>query len=544
MPRLLAVHFQNRIARVIAGLRLVLAFIFLIALYAEPSQPVRSPVLGYAILAAYLVVAAMLLRVAWSSWWYDHRLAWPAFLIDMSVFAFSVWLTENGDGGFNSPFMAFFFFLMFSASLRWNWRATAVAALIAVCAYLLAGGILVLAGSLLDMQVFVRRLTYLTVIAVAFVFAAIQSLPQATQSEPRDAGEFDALEAAVRHAAARLGAGRIALLWEDRDEPPVLTVWNAGAIESRTIEPLAIEDSGCVRLFDLRKGRVLCKAADRDRVVAETAMPGEAIARLAQIEEGLSIGLGTEQGARGVLLAGAMAGFTVDDLDRFRLLAADVVAIVTQRTLAEVDRARAVVQTREALARDLHDSVAQALAGASFGLEAIRQTLPPDAGDAQRLTGELKATIRREQAAIREMIDRLRIAPDDRHHVVIGPEIARTAQECALRWNIGIAVDAHGTREVAAPLAFECKQIVREAVANAVRHGKAGHVSIVLTARPTRLQLEIENDGEPFGEGPERSRPWTICERVIRLGGEIDVSKASEAAKLTIQLPLAQGLAA
>ena len=539
---MLADHFQDRVARVVAALRLVLALIFLVAIYAEPSQPVRAPLVGYSLLLAYALLAAVLLRVAWVDWWQDYRLATPAFLIDATVFSFSVWLTESGDGGFNSPFMAFFFFLMFSASLRWNWRATAIAALITVSAYLLAGGVLIVAGTILDMQVFVRRLTYMSVIAAAFVISAIQSRSERRDGQMLDLGEFDALEAAVRHTAGRLRAGRVALVWEDRDEPPILCTWDDGRVESRAADLVDKGDAGMVRLFDLRKGRTLSKAGEGMRMTPESCDSCEAAARLAGIEQGLCAGLGTERGGRGLLIAGAMPSLAVDDLDRFRDLAGDVVSIIAQRTLADLQRDRAVVQTREALARDLHDSVAQALAGASFGLEAIRQTIPPTAAEPLRLTRELKSTLRREQAHIREMIDRLRVAPTDSHIVEIGPELARTAQECALRWDVKIDVESHGGQRVPAPLAFECKQIVREAVANAVRHGKAGRVTINVAARSGGLVLVVENDGAPFGTDPHQSQPWTISERVGWLGGEIDVSKCGKEARLRIELPLGPGV--
>lgn len=536
IPTVLAHSFQNRIARVIAALRLVLASVFLIALAADPSQPTQLVPLGYGLLIGYVLTSAILLRIAWVSWWFDFRLSGFAFALDIVVFSLSVWFTENPAINFNSPFTAFFFFLMFAATLRWNWRVTVVSAALVAAAYLLAGSALLLGGQDVDIPVFLRRLTYMGVIAVALVLLGIQSRPGRREPPPADLVEFGALEAAVRYTARLLGAQTVAIAWEAPEEPAIGIVLRHGTVESHRLGLASSDDAPWARLFDQARGRCLSLHSDVERIFVCEPPQYEGIVALANINEGLSAPLRSGQGGRGILLAGDTPNLAVDDLHRIGEIAREVVALIDERALAGLERERAIVQTREALARDLHDSVAQALAGATFGIEALRLTIPEEATEPRRLAGELKATLRDEQAHIRNVIDRLRLAPADSHEANLTEELADAVAECQRRWGVDIALKTDGELTIGAPLAFECRQIVREAISNAVRHGRASHVSIAATAQG-RLSLTIENDGAPFTDGARTAEPRTIRERVERLGGAMVVSRGTYP-RLSIELPL------
>ena len=51
-------------SQIVAGLRLALALIYLLALYADPEQPVRDAPLGALVLAAFMAWSALLLLTA------------------------------------------------------------------------------------------------------------------------------------------------------------------------------------------------------------------------------------------------------------------------------------------------------------------------------------------------------------------------------------------------------------------------------------------------------------------------------------------------
>ncbi|MGN3972969.1 sensor histidine kinase [Tsuneonella sp. SYSU-LHT278] len=521
----------------IATLRFVLAAVFLIALAADPSQPTRYVPIGYAILIGYVVTSAVLLRVAWTSWWHDFRLSGYAFALDIAVFSLSVWFTENSSVNFTSPFTAFFFFLMYAAALRWNWRITALSAIVTGAAYMLAGTALLLEGQDIDIQVFLRRLTYMGVIAVALILFGMQSRSGRREPPTDDLVQYDRLEAAVRYTSLVLGARTVAIVWEPSEEPAAAVILRNGKLESHRLVSFSDEGQPPVRLFDLPRSRCLAMRSAEGSIFACDPPPREGLIALAGVDEGLCAALRSSQGSRGQLIAGGMDSIAIDDLSRFRDIAREVVALIEERALAEFERNRALVQTREALARDVHDSVAQALAGATFGIEALRLTIPEDATESRRLAAELKATLRNEQTHIRGVIERLRSGPSDHSDTELAGELASAVEECRGRWGIAIDLAMEGDRTVSVPLAFECRQIVREAVSNAVRHGGARKVDIDAGIAGTRLSLAIANDGVPFGDGPERAYPRTIGERVERLNGRLAVEGGTPA-RIRIELPL------
>jgi len=110
--------------RVIAGGRLLLASLFLIAVWADSSQPTHWNAGVYALLAAYVAWSLAVTLLVWNDWWQDARLAAPAHVIDVAVFMTMLYATQ----GYTSPYFTFFIFILLAAAIRWGWRETAVTA--------------------------------------------------------------------------------------------------------------------------------------------------------------------------------------------------------------------------------------------------------------------------------------------------------------------------------------------------------------------------------------------------------------------------------
>ena len=107
-----------------------------------------------------------------------------------------------------------------------------------------------------------------------------------------------------------------------------------------------------------------------------------------------------------ILLAG-IVGVGADHVEMGELIAREVGnGFDRQATLALV-REGAVTRMRDALARDLHDTIAQSLAGVSMRLEGLRHWIK-DGGDPDSEIQSIKSALRTEQSQVRGMIDRLR----------------------------------------------------------------------------------------------------------------------------------------
>jgi signal transduction histidine kinase len=70
--------------------------------------------------------------------------------------------------------------------------------------------------------------------------------------------------------------------------------------------------------------------------------------------------------------------------------------------------------------------------------------------------------------------------------------------------------------------------VAREALANAIAHGKASLVRVVLTALPRGLRLEVIDDGIGLPSDAERSRPGHLGvvgmrERALAIGARFSM---------------------
>jgi signal transduction histidine kinase len=91
------------------------------------------------------------------------------------------------------------------------------------------------------------------------------------------------------------------------------------------------------------------------------------------------------------------------------------------------------------------------------------------------------------------------------------------------------------------------RQIVREAAANSVRHGRASRVECELSQVGEVLRLNLSDDGGGFalqGEFDELAlrekglTPWSIYERTKGLGGSVSLFSDRGGSQLRLEVPL------
>lgn len=227
-----------------------------------------------------------------------------------------------------------------------------------------------------------------------------------------------------------------------------------------------------------------------------------------------------------------LPAFTADDERAVVTLAAQAgVAIENARLFAEAEE-RLAIEERHRLARDLHDSVSQALfsitletRAAQLALEKEGTPRPPDLGE--RLA-RLQELTKGALAEMRGLIFELR--PDALREEGLAAAIRQHAEAVGARADLVIDIEALETRFPLTPdIEHEIYRTTQEALANVVRHADARHVGIRLlrtATAPPCLLLEISDDG--IGFAPESSRPGhlgltTMRQRVERLGGTMEV---------------------
>jgi len=545
--------FENRSGRVIALFRVILVGVFLIAVLVEPVATASDLDRGKALLFGYLAVSLLAAVVAWRSWWYDQRIAPGLLALDVTAFIAAVYVTETGNADFTSPFLALFALAILSATLRWDWRVASVTGVFATVLFVVVGLVIWSLGLPIDVYRFGRRSLYMLALLIVLVWFGVQRRdPHVTRLDPgpddpmaqTDDGT-DLRWRALEHAMAVTGARRGVLAWSDAEEPWLnLHQMGNGQRRLERLGPDAIvgwdEGGDEVRLFDSLRGRKLVRDADNlpHARTLRTPMP---LAAHCGITEGLTLPLRCVSGS-GIIVLAELTGPGPDFVTLGAILNREISSAFDRIAVIEFEREALLSRTRAAIARDLHDSVAQSLAGACFRLEALRRMQDPRALDVELVT--VRDALRREQEHVRTLIDALRSpasTPDDQDLL---HDLRATASDAAMHWNLTVTVTGAPATTVPGWYSHELQQLLREAVANAARHGGAREVTVALQRRGPGLVLDIADDGAGFELTGADQQPWSIRERVATLGGQLAVDSSPRGTHLAILLPLgADGVA-
>jgi two-component system, NarL family, nitrate/nitrite sensor histidine kinase NarX len=216
-------------------------------------------------------------------------------------------------------------------------------------------------------------------------------------------------------------------------------------------------------------------------------------------------------------------------------------AIAKQRSDAEAHRL-SIVEERNALAHELHDSLAQTLASLRFQCRMLDDSLagcsiPPEArNDLTRIRNGLDEA----HTELRELLASFR-APLDRRGLV--PALAKLTQRLGRETGAHVLFQNDSRPfELSATEELQLLRIAQEALANIRKHAQAHTVRVLLTRESGgRHVLLIEDDGVGFSPPDEQSPPGECIglsileERARRIGAELRIeSEPGEGTRVEI----------
>jgi len=201
-------------------------------------------------------------------------------------------------------------------------------------------------------------------------------------------------------------------------------------------------------------------------------------------------------------------------------------AIENARLFEQAQQAAALGE-RQRLARELHDSVSQALYGIALGARTARTLLDRDPGRVAEPLDYVLSLAEAGLAEMRALIFELRPESLEAEGLVA----ALDKQAAAIRSRHGIEVETMLCEEPDVPLELKepLYRIAQEALHNTVKHARASRAGIRLECGSERIVIEISDDGvgfDPTGQFPGHLGLKSMRERVAALGGTIDVLSA------------------
>jgi signal transduction histidine kinase len=231
----------------------------------------------------------------------------------------------------------------------------------------------------------------------------------------------------------------------------------------------------------------------------------------------------------------------VSTSDWFRLAAYLVLLFSLAARIGADIAARAKMDERLRLSRELHDGLAQQLSLANLWLSrAAEPERPPEKRSVE--LGRARHNLESALLEARQVITSLRTG------TVTWDELNRTLTTYAneLAQNHGVearATSVGSTPPLAVELQIELLRILQEAFSNAARHGQATHINVALFGSPHELTMRIHDDGRGFdpAQGSDGGGVGlrSFRERLERLGGSCLIRSApGQGATITISLGL------
>jgi len=232
------------------------------------------------------------------------------------------------------------------------------------------------------------------------------------------------------------------------------------------------------------------------------------------------------------------------DDERRRLaggVAAQAAVAIENVRLYERARDEATDEARRHLARELHDSVSQAIYAIVLTTHAAQQRAERDP---QRVNEALDTVVELAEAALAEMRALIfELRPEALADVGLVGALDRQLDGLELRHGLETQRDL-GTEP---DLPFAAKQVllrvVQEALHNVVKHARASHVDVRVRASDDRLQVRVADDGVGFDAGasfPGHLGHTSMRERLAALGGRVRLqSRPGAGTVIEAEVPLA-----
>jgi signal transduction histidine kinase len=295
---------------------------------------------------------------------------------------------------------------------------------------------------------------------------------------------------------------------------------------SRTREPVLIDDLGG------ETPSMLELAASGVEVPSAAAGHGRSALCVPLVAAGQTVGLLT-------LLHAAPGYYAGEHGALARAFANEAAVAIQNARLYEAAQDRATLEERQRLARELHDSVTQALYSLKLYAEAASRRLAAGEVETARAhLAEVRATAGEALAEMRLLLFELRPPLLAER----GPGAALRERLSAVEARSGLLTEAHLDETIRLPAAAEqdLYRLALEALNNQLKHARAGRVSVRLEAVDGVVCLEVADDGVGFdleraGAGLGLSG---MRERAARLGGRLTVESAPGAGtRVRVEVP-------
>ncbi len=351
----------------------------------------------------------------------------------------------------------------------------------------------------------------------------------------------EVLQALTDSALDVLGADSSAVMVFDDAPPHLLRLHTASGLSAAQFEHLSHT------LLDLETEGI--RALDEPRVVPDTSTDAavimKEIIKAIDVASVIDVPI-TIAGKRfGLFSMGWRASHSIstEDIRVATALAQRAAVAIENARLFERASLAASLEERQRLARELHDSVSQALYGISLGTRTARTLLERDPKRASEPLEYVSSLAEAGLAELRALIFELR--PESLQMEGLVAAFEKQFASLRARHNLEVTAEIADEPDLRLDLKEALYRIGQEAMHNTVKHARATHVWVTLSSDSEHWTLTIHDNGigfDPSGDFPGHLGLRSMAERANRVGGHFEITSSPNAGTtVSISVPAVPG---
>ena len=245
-------------------------------------------------------------------------------------------------------------------------------------------------------------------------------------------------------------------------------------------------------------------------------------------QQPISWSLQDERENYGVLLAQLPQGTSLT-LDQQRLVTTLLEQLTSTLMLArqaEHQQQLMLMEERSAIARELHDSLAQSLSCLKIQIACLQMQGSELTAENSQLVQQMRDELNTAYRQLRELLTTFRLQMNTPG---LRAALQHAVDEFSARMGININFDYQlPPRSVPANQAIHLLHIAREALNNAFKHANATQISLRLSCEQDEIMMQVTDDGQGIPEDIERQHHYGLIimqDRAKSLHGQCQITR-------------------
>ncbi|SEA14942.1 Signal transduction histidine kinase [Thalassobacillus cyri] len=237
--------------------------------------------------------------------------------------------------------------------------------------------------------------------------------------------------------------------------------------------------------------------------------------------------------------------FTKDDVASLSTIANQLAVVIKTRNLFHEQERLLIFEERNRIARDIHDGVAQTLAGALMKLETAEKKFDTKKDETRVLLDESIHKMRHSLKELRDSIYALRPYPTAR--IGLSSAIMQKIDAVDHDQDLEIKLEIRGEEQELSPFVEKVMfEIFQESLQNSIKHGQSSRVDVLLSYQSEHVLVKVKDDGVGFSLYQAmikaRNRPHfgilNMNEAAEKINASIQIdSKEGEGTEITLLVP-------